>query len=109
MNQTAIDAVPTTLAMTPEKVLRIVWSDGTTRLYTPRVLRDACPCAHCNEARLHPKPASPFAIVTDAETRPLTLAAMHPMGNYAYGVAFSDGHDSGIFTLDLLRTIGTVR
>jgi len=31
---------------------------------------------------------------------------MQPMGNYAYSIAFSDGHDTGIFAFDLLRQLG---
>ena len=31
---------------------------------------------------------------------------MKPMGNYAYGIAFNDGHSSGIYSLDLLRKLG---
>jgi DUF971 family protein len=32
---------------------------------------------------------------------------MTPVGNYAYGIAFSDGHDTGIYTVDYLRELGT--
>jgi DUF971 family protein len=31
---------------------------------------------------------------------------MRPVGNYAYGIQFSDGHDTGIFTLELLGQLG---
>ena len=31
---------------------------------------------------------------------------MQPMGNYAYAIAFSDGHDTGIFAFDFLRQLG---
>ena len=33
---------------------------------------------------------------------------MRPVGNYAYSIAFSDGHDTGIYTLDFLAEIGTL-
>ena len=42
----------------------------------------------------------------DAETRPLRIAAMKPVGNYAYSIEFSDGHDTGIYTLTTLRELG---
>jgi DUF971 family protein len=42
-----------------------------------------------------------------AEARPLTILGMRPVGNYAYSISFSDGHDTGIFTLELLRSLGT--
>ena len=31
---------------------------------------------------------------------------MKPVGNYAYAIAFSDGHDTGIFTFALLLELG---
>jgi DUF971 family protein len=31
---------------------------------------------------------------------------MNPVGRYAYGIEFSDGHNTGIFTLDSLRELG---
>jgi DUF971 family protein len=34
------------------------------------------------------------------------LSGLRPVGNYAYSVAFSDGHDTGIFSLELLRRLG---
>mgnify|MGYP000434755382 CR=1 FL=1 len=29
-----------------------------------------------------------------------------PVGNYAYQIAFSDGHDTGIYTLEYLYRLG---
>jgi DUF971 family protein len=34
---------------------------------------------------------------------------MKPVGNYAYTIAFSDGHDTGIYTFELLRELGEVQ
>ena len=31
---------------------------------------------------------------------------MKPVGKYAYSLTFSDGHDIGIYTYDLLRELG---
>ena len=97
---------PTALEIAPDGRLAIAWSDGQRRLYTVRGLRDACPCATCREKRS--QPADPFALPTlkQVQTEPLRIAGMQPMGNYAYSIAFSDGHDTGIFSLDLLRQLG---
>ena len=46
-------------------------------------------------------------MLTMAEARPLAIAGMKPVGNYAYSIAFSDGHDTGIFTLEFLRELGS--
>ena len=45
-------------------------------------------------------------VLSAAEARPLELQGMTPVGNYAYALAFSDGHDTGIYTLELLRELG---
>jgi DUF971 family protein len=31
---------------------------------------------------------------------------MRPVGSYAYAIAFSDGHETGIYALDFLRELG---
>jgi DUF971 family protein len=102
-----VDTRPTKLARAADGALEIEWSDGRRRRYTVRELRDACPCASCREKRSEPAtPSSGLQILSVAETRPLQLTAMEPMGNYAYSLTFSDGHDTGIYTLDLLRSLG---
>src|ERR1043165_1937223 len=103
-----MSAIPTNLALLPDKRLRIEWSDGAKRAYTVKQLRDACPCATCRETH-GPKPAPPplsLPVLSAAEARPLELLGMQPVGNYAYAIAFSDGHDTGIYTFDLLRELG---
>ena len=90
-----------------EDQLHIEWSDGEARRYTVRELRERCPCATCREKRNQPpQPANPLQVLSPAETRPLKIAAMKPVGNYAYAIDFSDGHDTGIYTLEFLRTLG---
>ena len=65
---------------------------------------------HVREKRNAPPATQPvFTILSAAETQPLKINGMKPVGNYAYSIAFSDGHDTGIFTFDLLRTLGEVK
>lgn len=102
-------AVPAKLSLTPEKKLLIEWSDGSKRVYGVKELRDACPCATCREKRnAPPQTASSMLlpVLSAAEAQPLVLQGMTPVGSYAYAIAFSDGHDTGIFTFELLREIG---
>ena len=100
-------AHPEKLELVDAARLRITWSDGQVRDYPVRELRDKCPCATCREERNAP-PQSPLQlpIVTAAQTQPLRITAMKPVGNYAYSIDFSDGHDTGIYTLDALRELG---
>ena len=108
-----MNAIPTDLKIVEGK-LRISWSDGETRSYTFSELRDACPCATCREKRKggdksdQPSNAVLLPVLSAEEARPLAIEGMQPMGNYAYTIAFSDGHDTGIFSFSLLRSLGEV-
>lgn len=98
---------PTNLSLTADNQLLIEWSDGQNRVYSFRELRDHCPCASCREKRLQPPPPSTILpVISAAEAQPLKLLDMSPVGNYAYTIKFSDGHDTGIFTFALLRELG---
>jgi DUF971 family protein len=101
-----MNARPTKIALSGNDGLSITWSDEQVRRYTFRELRDACPCATCREKRSHPAPAALLPVLSAAETQPLKLKAMEPVGQYAYSIVFSDSHDTGIYTFDLLRQLG---
>ncbi|QDU91688.1 hypothetical protein Pla175_51180 [Pirellulimonas nuda] len=98
---------PTGIERLPERRLRIAWSDGQTREYSARELRGACPCASCREKQSAPPP-SPLQlnVLSEAETLPLEIIGMAPVGSYAYRIHFSDGHNTGLFTFERLRELG---
>ncbi len=98
---------PTALKLTSPAELQITWSDQIVHTLRVRDLRDQCPCASCREKRkATPSTAELLPVLRPEETRPLRIANMRPIGNYAYGIHFSDGHDTGIFTLEFLRRLG---
>ena len=99
---------PTKLELSPQGRLLITWSDSQRREYTVRELRDACPCATCREKRTAAAaaPPKPFVVLGPEELRPLSIRGMEPVGSYAYKIDFSDGHDTGIYTLQRLRELG---
>ena len=86
--------------------LVIAWSDGQRRRYTPRLLRALCPCAGCNEARRHSVPALPLDAPLADIPETVAFRLVEPVGNYAYKIGFSDGHDTGIYTLEKLYQWG---
>jgi DUF971 family protein len=45
------------------------------------------------------------SVLAAAELVPLTVTAMRPVGQYAYAIDFSDGHSSGIYTLEYLHEL----
>ncbi|MEX2174008.1 MAG: DUF971 domain-containing protein [Pirellulaceae bacterium] len=101
-----MDHYPTALERTDDRGLVIQWSDDRRRRYGVKALRDACPCATCREKRTAPQDPLALPMLKSEQLAPLRIAGMQPMGNYAYSIAFSDGHDTGIYTFDLLRTLG---
>jgi len=99
---------PTELNTTENRELIIRWNDGVEQTIPFRRLRKNCQCAACNQERIAPvkAPASSLTVLSAAEARPLMIDKMHPVGNYAYNIHFSDGHQAGIFTFEMLRRIG---
>ena len=98
---------PTELSQPDEERLEIRWSDGQVRRYLVHDLRDACPCATCREKRNEPPPpAAMLPVISPEQAQPLRITGMQPVGNYAYAISFTDGHDSGIYEFTLLRALG---
>jgi DUF971 family protein len=105
-----MDVYPTELKLCGNRELLIVWSDGQRRQYSFVALRNQCPCATCREKRRgqQEKPVGLLPVLSMQEAQPLQIQAMRPIGNYAYNIAFSDGHDTGIFTFEHLRALGRI-
>lgn len=89
------------------RCLVIEWSDDLRQKIAWRTLRDRCPCAACRTPPEESGTGTPggLNILTSAETLPLEIVSMKPVGNYAYHIEFSDGHHTGIYTFDLLRSL----
>jgi DUF971 family protein len=83
--------------------LLIEWSDGWVGRVSWKRLRDECPCAGCREEKN--QPPDPFRLLKPSELVPLAPVSMPRVGNYAYKVIWSDGHNTGIYTLEHLRKL----
>jgi DUF971 family protein len=92
---------PLALSKEGDDHLIIQWNDGHRSRYAWSHLRQNCPCAGCREERQ--KPPDPFRILKPAELAPLRPVGLAPVGQYAYKIAWSDGHDTGIYALEMLR------
>ncbi len=89
---------PVSLSLVGPGQLQIAWSDGQHRQCDIAELRRRCPCATC---LMQAPPETPAE-----QTPALGIVQMSPVGNYGYKIVFSDGHDTGIFPLELLRDLG---
>lgn len=98
---------PTDLKKEDDSVLVITWSDGRVQRIPYRMLRDRCPCATCREQSENdadqPKPLLP--IIDMASSQKLLVDRMEPVGSYAYSILFSDGHNTGVYSFEYLRSL----
>lgn len=97
---------PTNLDLKKDDALTIEWDDGTRSVYPIAYLRKMSPSADMRELRKSME-NNPLTILPDSMGSSGTLAATgaEMVGNYAIKIAFSDGHDTGIYTWDYLREI----
>ena len=95
--------VPLSLKRDGPDSLVIEWADGHRGVYTWKHLRENCPCAGCREEQQ--KPPDPLRVLKPNELVPLAAVAMPRVGRYAYKIVWSDGHDTGIYTLENLRSL----
>ncbi|HEV8247750.1 MAG TPA: DUF971 domain-containing protein [Polyangiaceae bacterium] len=75
----------------------ITWADGQRITYPHEIIRGFCPCAGCQGHSGSIK----FQTGTNLELR-----EVERVGNYALGLTWGDGHNSGIYTFRFLRTLG---
>jgi DUF971 family protein len=90
----------------------ITWADGHASHYDFHYLREECPCATCNDERGKTEalaaaaaPGSPaFPALPMFKPKPRAQSAT-VVGNYAVQISFSDGHSTGIYSYEHLRSI----
>ena len=87
----------------------VTWSDGHCSHYEFAYLREQCPCATCNDEREKKRafasagPASAAALpMFKPKARAQKATAV---GNYAIQITFTDGHATGIYSYEHLRSI----
>ncbi len=86
----------------------IEWTDGHQSHYVFQWLRDACPCATCEEARKEDHRPRGVPAIQPATVFPLYKEPVRPkevtaVGRYALNFKWNDGHETGIYSWDYLR------
>lgn len=84
------------------RVLEIEFNDGKSFSLPFELLRVYSPSA---EVRGH----GPGQEILQTGQRNVEITAIAPIGNYAVKPAFSDGHDTGIYSWDYLYHLGSNR
>ena len=76
------------------------WKDDHQSKFEARYLRINCRCAECVEEWSKRKLLDPASIPTDLKAEDFLL-----IGKYAIQFLWSDGHYTGIFPYDVLRSM----
>ena len=91
---------PTAIRQGGPNQLAIEWQDGHRSVYDVRALRLACACAACVDEWTGDQRLDPAAVPEDV--KPLRIESV---GRYAIQIAWSDGHESGIYPFVRLREL----
>jgi DUF971 family protein len=95
---------PIQLKKTENNSLSVKWNDDSVTEIPLTKLRDECPCVNCKgesvifESYIPIK--SPFKAAGYYE-----IDKIETVGNYAISIKWKDGHDTGIYSWDILRKL----
>lgn len=81
--------------------LIIDWDNEETSSIKLANLRYGCPCAVCVEDK-NKKGEGYIPLYNEKET---TVASIERIGNYAIGITWKDGHNSGIYNFEYLNKL----
>jgi DUF971 family protein len=97
---------PTHLHLDRLEGLTVTWSSGKTSHYPVGHLRRWSPSADARHQR-QSLADNPLAVVATSSATPDTLEAVsiERVGNYAIRISFNDGHHTGLYSWQWLRSI----
>jgi len=80
------------------------WEDGLESYINLKDLREKCPCANCEGEK------DVFGNIYKGSAKPMNeksflLNGIQPVGYYALRPFWNDGHHSGIYSFEFLRTL----
>ena len=93
---------PTQIERLPDAI-GVQWSDGHQRVYSYQLLRQKCPCARCQSQKSDKNPLR--LLPADPSPKDLTVVDIQLVGRYAIRLIWGDGHKTGIYTFEFLRSL----
>ncbi len=87
-------------ALQSDQVLEISWPNNQVDRVPYFLLRTECPCTTCRDEWSGERILDPKTIRSD-----IKLACMENIGTYAIRLSWNDGHSSGLFSWETLRTL----
>ncbi len=90
--------VPIEIGRANEFDIKILWQGGHESIYPARQLRLACPCAGCvDEVTGHVR------VIASSIAQTVHPVKIDLIGRYAISIQWSDGHNTGIYSFEMLR------
>jgi len=89
---------------TVNDLMLLKWGDGLESYINLKILREKCPCADCEGEK------DVFGNIYKGRTSLINensflLKGIQPVGYYALRPFWNDGHHSGIYSFEFLRTL----
>ncbi len=98
---------PTRIDLKKDRGLTVEWADGHAAYYSIPYLRRFSPSAEARQLReemeQNPLTVLPQRAASDSGT--LVAVDAELVGNYAIRITFSDGHSTGLYSWEYLRSI----
>lgn len=92
--------IPIEIVQQGETKLQIKWNDKHISDYTAQHLRLNCRCAICVDEATGAKRLKAADVADD-----IRILDVGSVGRYAIRILWSDGHDTGIYTFEHLRSL----
>jgi DUF971 family protein len=89
---------PVKVKLSAARFLFIEWKDNSNSTFNLTMLRRICPCAPCLADR--EKHGKNYLSIFSRDQ--VTIESIKPVGNYALGIKWKDGHDTGIYEYQYL-------
>jgi ATP-binding protein involved in chromosome partitioning len=84
--------------------LRVEWPEGGESVIFNRDLRAACRCARCIDEMSGAQILQMEDIPSD-----IRIESMEILGNYAVGIVWNDGHSTGIYSWELMKSLSAAK
>ncbi len=95
---------PKQIKILDKEKLLVKWSDESETIISLKYLRDECPCASCKgETILFKTFRPPKPTIFSPEM--YKVKSIEVVGEYAIQVSWKDGHATGIYSWEYLKTL----
>jgi len=85
-------------------MVELAWADGHCGPVSLENLRDSCPCAECKGEKVLFREYVPGPVDKSIPGRN-ELGSVEVVGGYAVRFSWKDGHGTGLYTWELLRSL----